>query len=128
KTGKVDPEKSLHGPLSVAVPGLVAGLWEFHKTHGSLAWSELLAPAVEVARIGFAVYPELAEALQRKAELLAQNEAAKKIFFHPEEDRVLRVGDLLRQEDLAESLILISRLGKKTFYEGAIAKRILRES
>ena len=40
------------GPSSVAVPGLVAGLWEAHEEHGRLPWPELFAPALELALAG----------------------------------------------------------------------------
>src|ERR671915_1526764 len=43
------------GAASCAVPGAVAGLGEAHRLFARLPWHELLAPAVEVAREGFAL-------------------------------------------------------------------------
>src|SRR5918992_330246 len=40
------------GAASCAVPGAVAGLGEAHRLFARLPWSELLAPAIEVAREG----------------------------------------------------------------------------
>ena len=40
------------GPASCAVPGAVAGLEAAHRAFGNLPWSELLSPAVELARDG----------------------------------------------------------------------------
>ena len=40
------------GEGSVAVPGLLAGLEEAHRRFASIAWSELVAPAVELASQG----------------------------------------------------------------------------
>ena len=40
------------GGAAAAVPGLVAGLAEAHRRHGRLAWADLFAPALELARAG----------------------------------------------------------------------------
>ncbi len=40
------------GPSSVAVPGLVAGLWEAHEAHGRVPWPDLFSPALELAAAG----------------------------------------------------------------------------
>ena len=41
------------GSASCAVPGNAAGLEEAHRAFGSLPWSRLVAPAVELAHDGF---------------------------------------------------------------------------
>jgi gamma-glutamyltranspeptidase / glutathione hydrolase len=41
------------GDGSVAVPGLLAGLEELHRRFATRAWSDLVDPAVELARTGF---------------------------------------------------------------------------
>ena len=41
------------GEGSVALPGLVQGLAEVHRRHGSRPWAELLEPAIELARRGY---------------------------------------------------------------------------
>ncbi len=40
------------GPPSVAVPGLVAGMWEAHEEHGRIPWADLFLPALELAEAG----------------------------------------------------------------------------
>jgi gamma-glutamyltranspeptidase / glutathione hydrolase len=48
-----DSTQSYHvGAGSVAVPGLVAGLEEAHRRFGSVAWPQLVEPAIELARQG----------------------------------------------------------------------------
>src|SRR4051812_21748483 len=47
----------LVGPASVAVPGTPAGLELAHRRFGSLPWRELVAPAVDLARLGVEVTP-----------------------------------------------------------------------
>ena len=41
---RVKDDRNLHGPGSVAVPGVVAGMEEAHRRHARLPWRELLAP------------------------------------------------------------------------------------
>ena len=47
----------LIGPASVAVPGTPRGLEEAHRRFGALPWRELVAPAIELARLGVEVTP-----------------------------------------------------------------------
>ncbi len=126
-TGKPDPDKSRTGALSVGVPGLVAGLYEIHQKYGKLPWRQVVMPSSDLARKGFEVYKELAEVLEDKKVELGANEAAKEIFFNPDENHVWQKGDLLIQKDLAETLEQIASDGKKSFYKGWIAKRIVRD-
>src|SRR5580692_10411368 len=45
------------GPLSVSVPGMLAGLEAMHREYGSLPWPELCAEAIRLARDGFGATP-----------------------------------------------------------------------
>lgn len=125
-TGKVDAQRSLNGPFSAAVPGLIAGLWEFHRSYGKLSWAELFKPAIRLAEEGFDVYPELASALKGKEELLSKNKEAKKIFFN--KSGLLLEGDRLIQRDLAKTLRILSQNGSQAFYRGSLTKLILAEA
>src|SRR5690349_4355099 len=60
------------GPLSVSVPGTVAGLGMMHRRYGRLSWRSLLAEAIVFARDGFGAtraYSHFAE--EYRATLLA---------------------------------------------------------
>ena len=49
-SGELEDEANHEGILSVGVPGTVAGLYLAHQRLGSMEWSELLEPAVRLAR------------------------------------------------------------------------------
>jgi gamma-glutamyltranspeptidase len=49
---RVKDDRNLHGPGSIAVPGVVAGMAEAHRRHARLPWGDLLAPAVTFGRRG----------------------------------------------------------------------------
>jgi hypothetical protein len=47
------------GPLSVAVPGEIAGLAHLHEKYGKLTWAECLAPAIKLCDEGFELNRDL---------------------------------------------------------------------
>lgn len=122
--GEFDQQKSLNGILSVATPGIVAGLAEIHARWGRLPFAKTVEPAIALAENGFPVYPTLASALAHRASVLGADPGSRKIYFRPD-GTPLRAGDLLVQKDLAGTLRLIGRLGKKGFYEGKVGGSIL---
>src|SRR3954470_4277869 len=52
---RVKDDRNLHGPGSIAVPGVVAGMEEAHRRHARMPWRELLGPSVELAGDGLEV-------------------------------------------------------------------------
>ena len=49
---RVKDDRNVHGPGSVAVPGVVAGMEEAHRRHAKMPWQELLRPSVRLASEG----------------------------------------------------------------------------
>src|SRR6201985_887843 len=49
---RVKDDRNIHGPGSIAVPGVVAGFEEAHRRHAKMPWRELLAPASSFAGEG----------------------------------------------------------------------------
>ena len=52
---RVKDDRNLHGPGSIAVPGVVAGMEEAHRRHAKMPWQDLLAPEHRSRRRGPAV-------------------------------------------------------------------------
>lgn len=125
--GEVIPDRSTSTIFAVATPGLVAGVTQIHAERGKLPLSKVLEPAIKLAAKGFRVYPHLAEAIRVMSEELAAHPASRAIFLRPD-GTPLGVGDLLVQEDLAETLRAIARDGAGAFYRGSIRDKILAES
>ena len=136
----VEDDANLEGARSIAVPGAAAGLTAAHRALGRLPLEEVVAPAVELARGGFA--PEFYDLMAFAGQL-------GKLTRYPELRRVfLPAGELpagvlipgpgyrrgepvraepakLRQPDLADTLEAIGAAGADGFYRGAVAKRLV---
>jgi gamma-glutamyltranspeptidase / glutathione hydrolase len=114
-------DRSRVGHLAAGVPGSVAGMWEAHRRFGSLPWSELVQPAVNLAE-GIIVHERLAQSLQaHEARLQRYPATAASLLL---EGRAPRVGDRLVLSDLADTLRRIARDGKDGFYRGRTAELI----
>ncbi len=123
KKGEYLSDLSKDGSLSVAVPGLVKGLWEIHSKYGKMKWADVLAPSIKIAEEGFFVYPDLEKALKERKDVLAKFPDSKKIFIK-KDGTTYKVGEVLVQTDLANTLKAIAKNGEKEFYQGATAKKI----
>lgn len=123
--GKKIPDPSINGHLSVGTPGLIAGLLEVHANHGLLPLKALIEPSINLAKNGFKVYDELAQACEKRQKILSQFEDSRRLFVP--NGIPLKEGDWLIQSDLAWTLKKIARFGLKGFYEGPVAKKILAE-
>ena len=117
---------SLLGPPSVAVPGMIAGLLRIHKEYGKLKLPQLMEPAIKLAEEGFIVYKSLSEAIE--ASYADMDENMRLIFAPPPHNKKLKAGQRLFQKDLAKSLRLIAKQGRKSFYkrDGKIAGALLQ--
>ncbi|HXV77777.1 MAG TPA: gamma-glutamyltransferase, partial [Candidatus Polarisedimenticolaceae bacterium] len=112
---------SLYGHLAVGVPGTVAGLWEVHERFGTLAWSDLVAPAVKLAAEGFVVPEAMVKSVLEMEERVAGRSNFDD-YFGP-----MRVGERFRQPELAETLQRIADQGPDDFYRGRTAELIVAE-
>ncbi len=123
--GKVVPNASLNGHLSVGIPGLVAGLVDVHGKKGKLKLQTVLQPAIDIAENGFPIYAGLAEDILDRKDILNVFPSSQKIFLP--NGIPLKTGDKLVQKDLAWTLKQIASKGRDGFYRGAVAERILAE-
>ncbi len=123
--GKAVGPASSDGPLSVGIPGLIAGLIEVHKKYGTLPLHTIMAPAIAIAENGFEVYPHLAKSIERRKHVLETSELSRKIFLP--NGRPLGAGEKLLQPELAHTLRKISKIGADYFYNGVFAKELVAE-
>ncbi|MEZ5569796.1 MAG: gamma-glutamyltransferase [Halioglobus sp.] len=125
-TGQVDRMREYFSHQSAAVPGTVAGLLYALDKYGSISRKQALAPAIALASKGFPVSFALNFEITARAEQLARNPEAARLFLD-EQGAAPAIGSLWRQPDLAWTLKRIARHGHDGFYSGPVAQRIASE-
>ena len=123
--GKLDEQASVIGYRSVAVPGPVAGLALALKTHGTMKLADVMQPAIRLAEEGFPVSEKLAREFTEEREGLKQFPMSSRIFLNG--GKMYRVGDTLRQTELAATLRRIAKKGPVEFYRGETARMLVRD-
>src|SRR5690606_13460865 len=116
---------SLRGHLSAGVPGSVDGMVQAHAKYGSMAWAELVQPAIELAKNGFAITEMQAREMNRRKEEFQELNPLGTALI--KEEGEWAAGDVLIQSDLAKTLTLIRDKGRAGFYEGEVAELIVEE-
>lgn len=128
---KVVDDANVFGHRSVAVPGSVAGLCLALERYGTMALRDVLAPAIGLARDGFAADWYHALTMAVHAQELAAFPATARMYLREghyiHRPPTIGEGDRVVSPDLARSLDLIAREGSGAFYKGAIAQALHEE-
>ncbi len=107
-------------PHAVTVPGAVAAWAQLIKDHGRMSLKELLAPAVALARGGYAITPRVAFDIGKQRDLIKGDPSARRMFLV--NDEAPKIGTIQYQRELADTMEAIGREGPDAFYRGSIAK------
>lgn len=122
--GEVVSGLSTQTILASGVPGTVDGMVKAHERFGSLPWSTVVQPAVELARNGFPITKAQAASLNGLRKTLLERNSWKPAFAG---DSVWKEGDLLIQQDLAHTLERIRDSKREGFYAGLTADYIVAQ-
>jgi gamma-glutamyltranspeptidase/glutathione hydrolase len=122
-------EQEFHiGMGSIAVPGVVAGIFEAHRELGRMPVDELMTPAIELARSGVEVDPfhhYIIRILRRIMEATPESFSMYESPGNP--GSLIREGELLRNREAANSLEALAREGPDLFYRGEWASLLADE-
>ena len=113
--------QAAYGYAVIGVPGAVAGLVRLQSEFGTLPLETVMGPAIKYAREGFAILPREAARQAGGATQAAEFEGTRKYYLRPD-GSPYQAGEILIQEDLANTLIQIAKTDGETFYRGAIAE------
>ncbi len=114
-----------HGPMSIGVPGTVAGLTLALEKYGTLPLSRVLQPAIRYAEEGFPVSAKLSDIIMQKYEIIQMFPATAAIYL--DNGLPLMAGNVLKNPDLAATYRLLSDSGATAFYRGHLAREIVRQ-
>jgi gamma-glutamyltranspeptidase/glutathione hydrolase len=117
--GNVIEDASLIGYRSIAVPGSVAGMVYAEQKYGKLTLQQVLAPAIRLARDGYAL--SWGEARDFHDKYLTQFPESRRIFQR--DGGYYQPGEVFRQPNLARTL---ERIAAKPddFYHGDMAREL----
>ena len=110
------------GPLSVSVPGMLAGLDMMHREFGRLPWRELFAEAIHYAGEGFAATRAYSHFAEEYRSTLLIDRRSVEIFLA--DGMAPPLAAPIVQPELARSLEEIAADGAETFYRGPLSRRL----
>lgn len=112
--------KSTETALASGIPGTIAGVFEVHQKFGSLPISEILKPVIALAEKGVVVTQYQANNLAKYRASFIKVNGPNSLF-----SKVYKVGDTIKYTALAQTLKRISKNGKKEFYQGETAQKLV---
>ena len=125
---RVKDDRNLHGPGSIAVPGVVAGMEEAHRRHAKLPWKELLAPSVRLAGEGLLVDWWTTAMISSSAADLRRYPASAAAYLRdglpPNAQWGIKSVVRLPQDKLKTTMAQLAAQGPRDFYEGDLAHSI----
>jgi gamma-glutamyltranspeptidase / glutathione hydrolase len=123
---RVKDDRNLHGPASIAVPGVVAGMEEAHRRHAKMPWGELLQPSVDLAGAGLPVDWWTTLMISSSAADLRRYPASAATYLQdglpPNAQWGIKSSVRLPQDHLKATLAHLALRGPRDFYEGELAR------
>ena len=114
------PQRGIH---AITVPGVVAGWEALGQRLGRRPLARVLDPAIRIAEEGFPVSDIVAGYWKSSEQRLSRDPEAARTFLV--DGRGPAAGERFRNPDLAWSLRQVARGGRRAFYEGPVARRLL---
>lgn len=124
---EVEGDINIHGPLSIAIPSALAGYDLMLRRWGKLPLSEIIAPAIALARRGLPMDWYTTLKIASSASVLRKYPDAARVYMPndlPPVPPYQGVPGFLRQGHLPDTLERIGRAGLRDLYEGEIAASI----
>ncbi len=119
--GHAIADLSRNGPIAGAIPGTPAALDHIASAYGKLGLARDLAPAIRLAREGFALDARFAKFIVMESKRLSP--AAQALLLP--DGKPLPEGAMLRQPDLAQTLQRMADHGRDGFYAGPTAQLLV---
>ena len=125
---RVKDDRNVHGPSSIAVPGMVAGFEEAHRRHARMPWRELLAAAIRFAGEGLLVDWWTTLMIASSAADLRRYPSSAAAYLvdglPPYPQWGVRSKVSMPQDKLKATMEQLATKGARDFYEGDLAKSI----
>ena len=123
--GEFVPELSQFGTTSAGVPGSVAGLIYALEKYGTLSLSDVIQPAIGLAKNGWRLEKRDSIYFNNTIPLFSRYPASMKVFT--KNGIPYSTGELFIQPDLAWTLEQIKENGRDGFYKGKVAELLVEQ-
>lgn len=111
------------GAGSVAIPGLVEGIYQVHKDKGTLPLSEIIKPAVKYARQGVYLSSMQASFVKLLEPIFTSTKSSMDVYG-VDDKNLIDETHLFKNPAYADFLEAFAKEGSKVFYEGVVADEI----
>ncbi len=108
---------------SVIIPGAIDAWAQLNADHGKMPLAELLQPAIDYARNGYPISQRVHFDMTRRKIHLQSDDNLAAIFL--KDGDVPGLGSLHKNPGLANALEIIAKKGRKSFYEGELAREMV---
>ncbi len=116
------------GMGSMAVPGVVAGIFEIHRDLGRMPMGDIMAPVMELARTGVVVNSFNHYIIRILQPILEATADSFSMYQSPASPgQLIRQGERLVNPDAVATLEALARTGPDLFYRGDWAEQLLRD-
>uniref|UniRef100_A0A669CEI0 Glutathione hydrolase n=1 Tax=Oreochromis niloticus TaxID=8128 RepID=A0A669CEI0_ORENI len=105
----------------IGVPGEIRGYEAAHRLYGKLPWADLFQPTIKLAREGFPIPYYQGQHIPR-----INNTSIRELYLD-KNGNLLKTGDTVKFEKLADTLETIANEGPDAFYNGTIAKNLISD-
>ena len=126
----VKDDRNVHGPLSIAVPGHVDGHATALAKFGTKSFAEVIAPAIELADLGIATDWYLTLKTATMAKELSRYPSSAAVWLPNGFPPITAQGGplgRLKLKGLADTMRLLAKNGPRDFYEGEVARMLVRD-
>ncbi|XP_028971759.1 glutathione hydrolase 5 proenzyme isoform X2 [Esox lucius] len=113
-----------NGSQWIGVPGEIRGYEQAHRLYGKLPWADLFRPTIRLAREGLPVSQILGRYIQR---IIGNKTIPLRQLFVDKDGNLLKVGDTVKFEKLADTLDIIAKQGAEAFYTGKVAEDLISD-
>jgi gamma-glutamyltranspeptidase/glutathione hydrolase len=108
------------GALAIGVPGTVDGLFKVHEKFGTLPFSQLIQPSIDLANNGVIVTEKQASRLNNYRKYFVEANVTKILF-----DTIWIESDTIKYPNLAKTLERIRDFVREGFYDGETADMLV---
>lgn len=115
-----------HGKLSIAVPGFLKGLWEIHQRYGTVSWSELIEPTLNLCNDGITISKHLHDSMHMNKRIL-NDPYLRKLLMDPNTQKFKRPGLKINIDKHCDFLKLLANHSSTDIYSGDVGEILSKD-